>query len=121
MLILGWMLSKQDKLGKLVTLLQEEISRLNGKVITLEQKLESKDREIERKSIIIAECYACRVQSAKCPALKMQAFYNRQNFPYDETNNKTNTENNAVDDVITPIDGVCNNTPTNINEHDQPP
>lgn len=71
--VVSWMLGKNgrriDETSKLVALLQEEIARLTAKVAKLEDKVEVKDRESERKSGIIQEAFRCKTPSAKCPVL----------------------------------------------------
>lgn len=71
--VVSWMLGKNgrriDETSKLVGLLQEEIARLTAKVARLEEKLEVKERESERKSGIIQEAFRCKIPSAKCPVL----------------------------------------------------
>lgn len=71
--VVSWMLGKNgrriDETAKLVALLQEEIARLTAKVAKLEDKVEVKDRESERKSGIIQEAFRCKTPSAKCPVL----------------------------------------------------
>lgn len=88
--ILAWFLSRNsrriDDTSKLVLLLQTEISRMSEKMVKLEFRLESKDKELEMKNIIIQECWACKTPSAKCPPLKMQAIFNRQKIPTNEDN-----------------------------------
>lgn len=72
--IVSWMLGKNgrriDETSKLVALLQEEISRLTAKVAKLEEKVEVKERDSERKSGIIQEAFRCKTPSAKCPVLQ---------------------------------------------------
>lgn len=71
--VVSWMLGKNgrriDETSKLVALLQEEIARLTAKVAKLEEKVEVKERESERKSGIIQEAFRCKTPSAKCPVL----------------------------------------------------
>lgn len=71
--VVSWMLGKNgrriDETSKLVALLQEEIARLTAKVAKLEEKVEVKDRDLERKSGIIQEAFRCKTPSARCPVL----------------------------------------------------
>lgn len=71
--VVSWMLGKNgrriDETSKLVALLQEEIARLTAKVAKLEEKVEVKERESERKSGIIQEAFRCKTPSARCPVL----------------------------------------------------
>lgn len=71
--IVSWALGRNgrriDETSKLVALLQEEIARLTAKVAKLEEKVEVKERESERKSGIIQEAFRCKTPSAKCPVL----------------------------------------------------
>ena len=71
--LVSWILGKNsrrlDETSKLVGLLQDEITRLTLKVEKMEVKLESKEGESERKSVIIQEAFRCRTPSAKCPVL----------------------------------------------------
>lgn len=72
--VVSWMLGKNgrriDETSKLVALLQEEIARLTAKVAKLEEKVEVKERDSERKSGIIQEAFRCKTPSAKCPVLQ---------------------------------------------------
>lgn len=72
--LVSWILGKNgrriDETSKLVTLLQEEITRFTAKVEKLEAKVEAKEGELERKSVIIQEAFRCKVPSAKCPVLQ---------------------------------------------------
>ena len=66
-----------DETSKLVALLQEEIARLTAKVAKLEEKVEVKERESERKSGIIQEAFRCKTPSARCPVL-LKLFENNE-------------------------------------------
>ena len=63
LLILTWITNRTgrriDETQKLVTLLQQEIGRLNIKIEKLETKVETRDEALERKSIIIQEAFRC--------------------------------------------------------------
>nr|DAP70187.1 MAG TPA: shock protein B [Caudoviricetes sp.] len=79
--VVSWMLGKNgrriDETSKLVALLQEEIARLTAKVAKLEEKVEVKERESERKSGIIQEAFRCKTPSARCPVL-LKLFENNE-------------------------------------------
>ena len=78
--LVSWILGKNgrriDETSKLVTLLQDEIARLNIKVEKMEVKIELKDDALERKSVAIQEAFRCRTPSMKCPVLIKQAELN---------------------------------------------
>lgn len=78
--LVSWILGKNgrriDETAKIVGLLQDEISRLTLKVEKLEVKLEAKDGELERKSVIIQAAFECRTPSYKCPVLIKQSEFN---------------------------------------------
>lgn len=80
--VVSWMLGKNgrriDETSKLVALLQEEIARLTAKVAKLEEKVEVKERESERKSAIIQEAFRCKTPSARCPVLLKLFEFNDQ-------------------------------------------
>ena len=80
LLILTWITNRTgrriDETQKLVTLLQQEIGRLNIKIEKLETKVETRDEALERKSIIIQEAFRCRTPSSKCPVLIKQSQLN---------------------------------------------
>lgn len=84
--LVSWMLGRNgrriDETAKVVSLLQDEIGRLTRKVDVLEIKLEAKEDESERKSMIIQEAFKCRTPSYKCPVLTLQNRYNQEKSNY---------------------------------------
>lgn len=86
--LVSWILGKNgrriDETAKVVSLLQDEISRLTLKVEKLEVKLEIKDSELDRKSVIIQEAFKCRTPSYKCPVLNKQSEFNYNYTDYDK-------------------------------------
>lgn len=90
--LVSWILGKNgrriDETAKVVGLLQDEISRLTLKVEKLEVKLETKDGELERKSVIIQAAFECRTPSARCPVLLKQSEFNKYLLQYHDKGNE---------------------------------
>lgn len=82
--LVTWLIGRNgrriDETSKIVGLLQDEIGRLAQKVEQLESKLQTKEIESERKSMIIQEAFKCRTPYYKCPVLIKQNFFNQQKY-----------------------------------------
>ena len=81
---------------KVVAIQSEQITRLDGRVEKLEEKvgkleiiIEHKDVEIARSRIIIRQAYNCATPPEQCPVLLKRAELERKRKENDENNRKS--------------------------------
>ncbi len=81
---------------KVVAIQSEQITRLDGRVEKLEEKvgkleiiIEHKDVEIDRSRIIIRQAYKCATPPEQCPVLLKRAELERKRKENDENNRKS--------------------------------
>lgn len=81
---------------KVVAIQSEQITRLDGRVEKLEEKvgkleiiIEHKDVEIDRSRIVIRQAYKCETPPEHCPVLLKRAELERRRKEDDENNRKS--------------------------------
>ena len=81
---------------KVVAIQSEQITRLDGRVEKLEEKvgkleiiIEHKDVEIDRSRIVIRQAYTCETPPEHCPVLLKRAELERKRKENDENNRKS--------------------------------
>ena len=81
---------------KVVAIQSEQITRLDGRVEKLEEKvgkleiiIEHKDVEIDRSRIVIRQAYKCETPPEHCPVLLKRAELERRRKESDENNRKS--------------------------------
>lgn len=81
---------------KVVAIQSEQITRLDGRVEKLEEKvgkleiiIEHKDVEIDRSRIVIRQAYKCATPPEQCPVLLKRAELERKRKENDENNRKS--------------------------------
>lgn len=81
---------------KVVAIQSEQITRLDGRVEKLEEKvgkleiiIEHKDVEIDRSRIVIRQAYKCETPPEHCPVLLKRAELERKRKETDENNRKS--------------------------------
>lgn len=81
---------------KVVAIQSEQITRLDGRVEKLEEKvgkleiiIEHKDVEIDRSRIVIRQVYKCETPPEHCPVLLKRAELERKRKENDENNRKS--------------------------------
>ena len=81
---------------KVVAIQSEQITRLDGRVEKLEEKvgkleiiIEHKDVEIDRNRIVIWQAYKCEMPPERCPVLLKRAELERKRKENDENNRKS--------------------------------
>ena len=81
---------------KVVAIQSEQITRLDGRVEKLEEKvgkleiiIEHKDVEIDRSRIVIRQAYNCETPPEHCPVLLKRAELERKRKENDENNRKS--------------------------------
>lgn len=81
---------------KVVAIQSEQITRLDGRVEKLEEKvgkleiiIEHKDVEIDRSRIVIRQAYKCGTPPEHCPVLLKRAELERRRKENDENNRKS--------------------------------